>query len=172
MMSAPLQGMPKGLARLLVNQLAASHIVPKRLRRSIYRSYGMRIGSRSIEAGAFFSGYRFEIGQRSFVNANCFFESNAAPITIGDDCAIGMQVTILTSMHEIGPAEHRAGPPFNLPVTIEDGCWLGARVLVLPGVTIGAGCIVAAGAVVTRDCAPNGLYAGIPAERMKDLETA
>lgn len=53
---------------------------------------------------------------------------------------------------------------------MEDGCWLGGNVTVLPGVTIGRGCVIAAGAVVTKSCDPNGLYAGVPARRIRDLD--
>lgn len=55
-------------------------------------------------------------------------------------------------------------------VVVEDGCWLGGNVTVLPGVTIKKGCIVGAGAVVTKDTEPDGLYAGIPAKRIKELD--
>ena len=54
-------------------------------------------------------------------------------------------------------------------MTIGDGCWLGARAVVLPGVRIGAGSIVAAGALVTRDVPPNSLVAGVPAKLVRDL---
>ncbi|WP_372495087.1 acyltransferase [Nocardioides pinisoli] len=50
-----------------------------------------------------------------------------------------------------------------------NGAWIGAAVTVLPGVTIGPGCVVAAGSVVTADCQANGLYAGVPARRIRDL---
>jgi maltose O-acetyltransferase len=80
-----------------------------------------------------------------------------------------MQVLIGTSSHEVGPPEKRAGTLVKQGVTIEDGCWVGARAIVLPGVTIGRGCIIASGAVVTKDCEPGGLYAGVPARRLRDV---
>jgi maltose O-acetyltransferase len=58
----------------------------------------------------------------------------------------------------------------GIPVTIEDGCWIGANATVLPGVRIAGGTVIAAGAVVTRDCEPNSLYAGVPATRIKALD--
>lgn len=54
-------------------------------------------------------------------------------------------------------------------VRIGMGTWIGAGAVVLPGVTIGPGCVVAAGAVVVRHCEPNGLYAGVPARRVKEI---
>nr|WP_243895920.1 acyltransferase [Paenibacillus sp. F411] len=74
-----------------------------------------------------------------------------------------------TDTHEIGTSDERGGERKLLPIKVDDGCWIGARVTILPGVTVGQGCIIAAGAVVTKDCEPNGLYAGVPARRIKDL---
>jgi len=81
-----------------------------------------------------------------------------------------MEVLLCTSTHEIGSESQRAGTTIQLPIIIEDGCWVGARANILPGVKIGKGCIIAAGSVVTKDCEPNGLYAGVPAKRIRDLD--
>lgn len=107
------------------------------------------------------------VGDGSWVNAGAFIEDGTR---IGERVAIGPSVTICTVTHEIGPESGRAGQPVNKPVVIGDGCWLGASVTVLPGVTIGRGCVIAAGAVVREDCAPNGLYVGVPARRARDLD--
>ncbi|MCR4913326.1 MAG: acyltransferase [Lactobacillus sp.] len=58
-----------------------------------------------------------------------------------------------------------------MPVKIDDGCWIGANVTILPGVHIGKGCVIGAGAVVNKDCEPNGVYVGVPAKRIKDLQS-
>ena len=55
-------------------------------------------------------------------------------------------------------------------MTIGDGCWLGGNVAVLPGVSIGSGCVIAAGSIVTADCEPDCLYAGIPAQLKRRLD--
>ena len=55
-------------------------------------------------------------------------------------------------------------------IFIGDGCWIGANVTILPGIEIGTGCIIGAGALVTKNCKPNGLYVGVPAKRIRDLE--
>ena len=57
--------------------------------------------------------------------------------------------------------------PYDLPVVIEDGCWIGANVTILKGVTIGRGSVVAAGAVVTKSCEPYSIIGGIPAKLLK-----
>jgi acetyltransferase-like isoleucine patch superfamily enzyme len=54
------------------------------------------------------------------------------------------------------------------PITVEDGAWIGARAMIMPGVTVGAGATIAAGAVVTRDCVAGGTYAGIPARLIRE----
>jgi maltose O-acetyltransferase len=80
-----------------------------------------------------------------------------------------VHTVVITSNHEIGPSEERLGAWRREPVTVGAGCWVGARCLILPGVTIGDGCIVAAGSTVRDDCEPNGVYAGVPARRVRDL---
>jgi len=76
---------------------------------------------------------------------------------------------VITSTHRLGDARRRAGEWEARPVRIEDGCWIGAGAILLPGVAVGEGCVVAAGAVVRESCEPNGLYGGVPARRLEDL---
>jgi maltose O-acetyltransferase len=78
---------------------------------------------------------------------------------------------ILTATHNLvdGRVDHRRA---SRNVEIGDRVWLGARAMVLPGVTVGDGCVVAAGAVVTRDCEPDGVYAGVPARRIRPVVKA
>ena len=92
-------------------------------------------------------------------------------IIIGNDVSFGPETMILTSTHDTnaGTPERRAVEVTCKPVVIKDGAWLGARCTILPGVTVGEGAIVAAGAVVHRDVAPNTLVAGVPARVVKEL---
>ena len=136
----------------------------------LYRAWGIRAETRSIRAGCFVGGTGLAIGLRSFVNYGCFFDTTA-PVELGADCYVGMQATFCTSSHELAGPTRRAGALSGRPIRIGDGCWIGARALILPGVQVGPGCVVAAGAVVTGDCAPHGLYAGNPARRVRDLPT-
>jgi maltose O-acetyltransferase len=114
----------------------------------------------------YFGSSNVSIGTGSYVNAGCWFEG-AGPIEIGDNCLFGPQVLVLTSSHAVGSDGEIARRSEFLGVQIEDGSWLCARAMILPGVTIGAGAIVAAGAVVTADCEPGGLYGGVPARRLR-----
>lgn len=93
-----------------------------------------------------------------------------ATITIGARCDIGPGVELIPGSHLIGSSARRAGNGTVQPITIGDGCWIGARALILGGVTIGDGCIVAAGAVVTTNMPPNSLVAGIPAKVKQVLD--
>jgi acetyltransferase-like isoleucine patch superfamily enzyme len=86
-----------------------------------------------------------------------------AGITIGRDCAIGWDVLLLdTHAHLIGDE-----PPGG-PITIGDHVWIGARAIVLRGVTIGDGAIVGAGSTVTRDVPPATVVAGVPARVLRE----
>jgi len=93
----------------------------------------------------------------------------AAPVKIGDGVRLGHDVALLTINHQVGGPRLRSGVSFFAPITIGDGAWIASRVTVLPGVTIGASSIVAAGSVVTRDVPENTLVAGVPARVMRSL---
>ena len=154
---------------LLLNGLAASPLVPEPLRYRVYRLLGIRAERCSLRPHIYLLGRHLSIGEGSFINAGCFIDAEG-PVTIGKRVHLAMRVTVTTSTHPIGDAQCRATPRVTMPVAIKDGCWIGANVTILPGVTVGSGCIVGAGAVVTHDCEPNGLYAGVPAQRKRDLD--
>jgi maltose O-acetyltransferase len=151
-----------------VNVLAASPIVSDELRARIYRLNGLHCEAARIFPRCYFHSNAISLGVDVLLNYGVYIE-NVAPVAIGPRTALGMFVKVLTSRHEIGDHESRAGTWVVDPVTIGEGCWLGAGSLVLPGVSIGDGCIIAAGSVVTDDCDPDGMYAGSPARRVKDL---
>ncbi|MEO7912516.1 MAG: DapH/DapD/GlmU-related protein [Roseiflexaceae bacterium] len=160
------------LARLILMPLPAH--VGSRLRVAVLRLAGFQIGSGSLMwgtptiTGAADLYTKLKIGQRCWFNVGCFFDLDAE-IIVGDQVAFGHQVVVLTGSHEVGPPTQRAAALYTKPVTIGDGAWLGARCTILPGVTIGSGSIVAAGAVVNRDVPPNVLVAGVPARVIKSL---
>lgn len=125
----------------------------------------------AIAPDNWFGSNKISIGQATFVNRGCFFDGFSR-VRIGSRCAIGMQVTFITSEHEIDGPGQRSGRLTGASIEVGDGSWIGARATILPGVRIGTGCVIAAGAVVTHDCADNGLYAGVPARRIRDLTAA
>lgn len=80
-----------------------------------------------------------------------------------------MNVTFMNSDHDLADSERRAGKYRPKPIIVGDGCWIGANSLIMPGVTIGSGVVIAAGSVVTKDCEKDCLYGGIPARKIKEL---
>lgn len=113
---------------------------------------------------------KLRIGNGCWLNVGCYLELGDE-IRIGNDVSFGPEVMILTSTHDTraGTTARRAVEVSCRPVAINDGAWIGARATILPGVTVGEGAIVAAGAVVHRDVPPNTLVAGIPARVVKEL---
>ena len=144
--------------------------VGNRLRGRLLRVAGVRVGAGTTFAGPvrIVGGEVVRFGGGCFVNGGLHVDVSA-PVTVGDGVAIGQDVLILTNSHRIGPHEGRAGELTAAPVTIGDGVWLGARCVILPGVTVGAGSIVAAGSVVRADVAPDTLVAGVPARPKRTL---
>ena len=113
-------------------------------------------------------GATLEIGARSLVN---FGTSLVAldRVTIGPRCLIGTHCLVMdTGFHELDP-DRRLDRPAPRPVTIGENVWLGARVIVMPGVTIGDDSAVGAGSVVTHDVPPRTLVAGVPASVIRAL---
>ncbi len=148
--------------------LAVPHSSGYRVRGALLRAGGWDIDRTTMFARApMWSGSgpirsRLSIGADCWINVGCHFELNDN-IALGNGVAIGQDVLIMTSTHHIGRARRRAGKLTTAPVTIGDGAWIGARSVLLPGVTVGRGAIVSAGAVVNADVAPNSVVAGVPA---------
>jgi maltose O-acetyltransferase len=152
-----------------VNVVGASPLLTGDGRRRLYRRAGLAVHTADIGPACYFHSDNLQIGSGTLINHGCHFE-NVERVEVGRDCALGMRVLVATSSHELGPPERRAGTWRIAPVRIDDGCWIGAGAILLPGATVGAGCVVAAGAVVRESCDPQGLYAGVPAVRVRDLE--
>lgn len=103
-------------------------------------------------------------GDRCFVNTGSTIIS-VEGIYVGDDVAMANDVYVMDSdSHGVEGRPHK-----QAPVTIGDGCWIGARAMILPGVTLGKRVLVAAGAVVTRDVPDDSLVAGNPARVVRSL---
>ena len=158
----------QAMRRILINQVLGSALVPHRVRQVALRLLGMRIRGAYISAGTWFGGVDIEIGEGSGCNIGVVFD-NLGPIRIGCNVSIGHQALFLTSHHDVGTGLTVAGKERGRAITVGDGSWIGARATIMPGVTIGERCIIGAGAVVTRDCAPGGVYVGVPARRVKDV---
>jgi maltose O-acetyltransferase len=134
------------------------------------RAAGIAVSQVGIESGTVFRNLNLSIGAGGYINRGVQIEGSGR-VSLGEKVAIGPGVLILTSTHAVGPSEWRAGEGLTetRAVTIGAGSWIGARATILPGVSIGKGCVVAAGSVVTRDFGPDLLIAGIPAVEKRSL---
>ncbi len=152
------------------------------LRDRLIREIVGEIGEGSFLQGPvwFHYGKHTTIGKRLFANFN-FTVQDDAPVTIGDDCNFGPNVTIVTPLHPMLAGERNAMRTpkgeirrlcYARPVHIGSGCWFGAGVTVCPGVTIGDGCVIGAGSVVTRDIPAGCFAAGVPCRVIRQLGEA
>jgi maltose O-acetyltransferase len=152
----------------LANIVAANPLLPSSVRTFLLRCYGLTIGKTTFIAPCcFFGSKRISIGVHCRLNRGCFLDRG--PIVIGDNCYLGMQSLICTSTHEMGPSSQRAGKYIDKEIVIGDGCWIGARSIILPGIHIGAGTVIGAGSVVTKNCDGDSLYCGNPARLVRTL---
>lgn len=108
-------------------------------------------------------GHHIKLGNHVYANFNLTIADDTY-VTIGDNTMIGPNVTMSSAAHPILPELRKHGYQYNLPIKIGSNCWLGAGVIILPGVTIGDNSVIGAGAVVTRDIPANVVAMGIPAK--------
>ena len=95
--------------------------------------------------------------------------AHASTVLIEQNCDISDSVAIITGTHKIASSLRRAGEGIHGNVTIRSGTWIGYRATILPGITIGKGCVVGANSVVTKDIPDNVAVAGNPARVIKSL---
>ena len=113
-------------------------------------------------------GHHVHLGSNIYANAGLKLVDDTH-IYIGDYTMLGPNVTIATAGHPIDPELRRRGLQYNLPVRIGRNCWLGAGVIVMPGVTIGDNTVIGAGSVVTKDI-PTGVVAvGNPCRVLREV---
>jgi acetyltransferase-like isoleucine patch superfamily enzyme len=112
-------------------------------------------------------GLSITVGRTVFIGSGCAFTGHA-PIDIADDVMIAHKVNLVTAGHPVEPDQRRAYIT-AAPITIETNVWIGAAATILPGVRIGAGSVVGAAAVVSRDVPPATLVAGVPARVIRAL---
>ena len=119
--------------------------------------------------GCFVTGYNIEIGANTVINRYTYLDGRI-PLRIGNNVNVSHYTLIQTLTHDAQSADFVC---LERPVRIDDHAWIGARALICPGVTVGEGAVVGAGAVVTRDVAPYTIVVGNPArpigERTRDL---
>lgn len=125
-------------------------------------------------------GHFTTIGENSYANFN-FTVLDICPVTIGRDVYIGPNCSLVTPMHPLRYQERNMkkkadgslyDDEYGKPITIGDNCWLASNVVVIGGVTIGEGCVIGAGSVVTKDIPANSLAAGNPCKVIRPITEA
>jgi acetyltransferase-like isoleucine patch superfamily enzyme len=127
---------------------------------------GMMGKGTAVQMGCrFLNGRKIFLGKRNVINFGCVFDGRKYTIRTGSDVSIGPEASILTLGHDPQSAEFtiRGGD-----VIIEDHVWIGYRAIILPGVTLGEGAVVGAGAVVVKNVPPYKIVAGNPAREVGD----
>lgn len=115
-----------------------------------------------------FGGRFSHLGKNVYANSNLTLVDDTE-ISIGDYTMLGPNVVLATAAHPIHPGLRARGYQYNKPIHIGKNCWLGAGVIVLPGITIGDNTIVGAGSVVTKDLPANVLAVGNPCHVLRSI---
>lgn len=115
-----------------------------------------------------FGGKHVHFGNNVYANFN-FTCVDDTDIFVGDCTMFGPNVTVATAGHPILPEIRAKAYQFNIPVRIGRNCWLGAGVVVLPGVTIGENSVIGAGSVVIKDVPPNVIAVGNPCRVLREI---
>ena len=113
-------------------------------------------------------GNHIKVGKNFYANYNCTF-LDVATITFGDNCLLGPNVAIYTAGHPVHPHSRNSRYEYGIAVTIGNDVWLGGNTVVCPGVTIGDGCVIGAGSVVTKDIPPYSIAAGNPCRVIRTI---
>ena len=115
-----------------------------------------------------FGGHHVHFGKNVYANYGLTLVDDTH-IYVGDHTMFGPNVTIATAGHPIEPSLRRQGLQYNMPVHIGKNCWLGAGVIVLPGITIGDNVVIGAGSVVTKDLPSNVVAVGNPCRILREV---
>ena len=145
------------------------HIPLHSVRHFIYKVAGMKIGRGSVIHmwANFFYPPGVSIGIDSKIGNNAFLDGRDK-LVIGNHVDLASEVMIYNSEHDVDKEDF--SDAVNCPVVIEDYVFIGPRVIILPGVKIGKGSVVAAGAVVTKDVAPFKIVGGVPAKEIGERQ--
>jgi acetyltransferase-like isoleucine patch superfamily enzyme len=156
------------VATRLSSKLSAYYLdEPAAIQKAFEELIGKPVGEKFTLIPPFYAdhGLNITVGHAVFIGYECAFSGHAA-IDIADEVMIAHKVNLVTAGHPVEPDQRRKYIT-AAPITIERNVWVGAAATILPGVTIGADSVVAAGAVVTRDVAPGTLVGGVPATVIK-----
>lgn len=137
----------------------------------LFRSVGRNVVFSPFSS---FSYQTIAIGNDVFIGPGARFSATDSGITIADKVMFGPQVTMMGGDHRFDVVGRymfdvkEKLPESDLPIVIETDVWVGANVVILKGVTVGQGAIIAAGSVVTKDVAPYSIVGGVPAKKLAE----
>ncbi len=159
-------------AKQLCQQLNVLRADQRKAREPIYQALFGRAIKPYIEPHFFCDyGSNIYLGADFYANHNCVM-LDAAEIHIGDRVSLGPGVQLYATTHLLDAEERASGLEMIAPITIEDDCWLGGGVLVMPGVRIGKATVIGAGSVVTRDVPPGVVALGNPCRVLRPITPA
>lgn len=167
--STTVHNLKESMWDVFINGLCASWIIPCAVRNAILKCLCHHEVLGDVSPHVYIQSRQFSLGRRSYINRFSKICNGGAPVRIGNDCAVAFQVTFCTDNHDYSTPGHRAGKVTGKAIIVEDGTWIGADCVILPGVRIGSGCVIGAGSVVSKDCEPHSLYKGNPAVKIRDL---
>jgi len=160
----------------LASSLLSISLFPP-VRKILLRLFGAQIGKNTIINDVkFFNLYRrgfsgFKVGESCFIGDKCLFDL-ADEIRIGDNVTLAERITVITHLN-VGYKDHplqKYFPPSSSPVTIKDGCFIGACSTILSGVQISEESFVAAGSLINQDVPRRVLVAGVPAKSIREIK--
>jgi maltose O-acetyltransferase len=155
----------------LFSSVGGSPWLPRDWRRRLYNMAGASLksppGAKFTLAG---NPQNLTVGSLVYMNRGVFIEA-ISPVTVDDGSGFGMEAMVLTSHHPLAHGRIQL-EAVGRPVKIGKRVWIGARAVILPGAVIGDDVVIAAGAVVAGTCEPHGVYAGVPARRIRDFSPA
>jgi maltose O-acetyltransferase len=146
------------------------------IRRRFYQWAGLNIGKHVAITGPISlradSTKNIFIGDGTYLNSETRFGCQDDPIRIGKNCLIGPRVSFETAGHNIVFDNRTGWGFFTKPIIIGDRVWIGACSVILPGVTVNEGAVIAAGAVVNNDVQAFTMVGGVPARKIRDIGDA
>ena len=148
--------------------------ISDRIRFKLLRLAGMKINGKCMIVSPVAirpvgGAKNIEIGSGTFINADVRFGVPDGKVRIGNNVLIGARVSFETVSHSISYTPGRMRTRTTGSIVVEDDVWIGAGVIIIQGVTIRRGAIVAAGSVVTKDVEANTVVGGVPAKFIKNV---
>ncbi len=149
-----------------------------KMRSRLLRELGVSVGARSHIKTPFFLDNRkpkavsefLSLGEDVFIGSHCIMDCKER-IDVCDRVTLAYGVTLVTHLNMGSSLARKGFPSHALPICLQEDVFVGTNAVVLAGVTVGRGSVIAAGAVVTRDVPEESLVGGVPARVIRELET-